>query len=277
MDNLRKILPESLDISMACITLIARISAEWGIFMTQPKFSFYLLLTTALCGLLAGCGGDRAASNAVYRGETPQARTGGETYPQNSPLSARMTKLENDMAMMKNDMSQLAMTYNGLMTTNDRIDSLLTKLEEDQAKAPAPVVEKADLMPLVKADTPPPKKTADKPVSLPKETTIMGVRLGEHPDKTRMVLDWSKLGDVRTDLDNAEKLLLITLSETAWDAKAVVAGLSSPLVAGWAVQDDGKGKTLAVQLKKPVKILSVGKLKAEGGKPARVIIDLAAS
>ncbi len=227
-----------------------------------------------LCGALAGCGGDKAASSGAYTGENLQIRTAGMAASQNNTLSARVARLENDVAAVKNDMSQLAMTYNGLMTTNDRIDSLLTKIERKQEIAPTPSVEKADLMPPVAA----PVKVAERPADvLPKEATVMGVRLGEHPDKTRLVIDWSKLGDIKTEIDNTEKLLLITLSKTAWDAKKNVSGLSSPLISGWTVEDSDGMKTLAIQLKKPVKILSTEKLKAQSATPGRVVIDLSAT
>ncbi len=245
--------------------------------MTHRKMRVHFLLTTALCGFLAACGGERNTPDGVYHGENAGDRTARMDtvkQPSASALATRVEKLENDVSVLKNDMSQLAVSYNGLVTHNERIDSVLDKIEQEQASAPVPAVEHADLMPVVKQE----KAVKQEPVkALPKEAVVLGVRLGEHPGKTRMVIDWSHLGEVKTDLDNTEKLLIVTLSKTKWDAKTLVSGLSSPLVSGWSVQDEGGVKTLVVQLKKAVKVDNVGKLKPEGGKPARVVIDLSAA
>lgn len=245
--------------------------------MTHRPSNVYLLLTTALCGLLAACGGEAGSSTGVYQGESAGDRTARmeASRPSSSTLATRVEKLENDVTVLKNDMSQLAMSYNGLVTDNERIDAVLENVRQQQASVPVPVVEQTDMMPAMKQN--PAQQKKKEPVKpMPKEATVLGVRLGEHPQKTRMVIDWSQLGEVRTDLDNTEKLLVVTLSKTEWDGKTLVSGLSSPLVSGWSVQDEAGAKTLVVQLKKSVKLGSVSKLKAENGKPARVVLDLTA-
>lgn len=233
-----------------------------------------LLLATAMGLTLSACGGERAPS--TYRGEGVEARTvmsGQRHANNNSPLVARVERLEQDVALLKNDLGQLAMNYNGVMATNERIDALIAHMEEEQRRAPAPVVEKAAPKPVVAVAPVPKPDTKPAPAKGP---VVQGVRLGEHENATRLVIDWSQLGDVKTDLDNDEKILLVTLSKTAWEAKTNVSGLSSPLVSGWSVDDNNGGKILAIQLKKPVSVKNIGKLKAEGGKAGRVVIDLAA-
>lgn len=232
---------------------------------------------------LTACGGERSPQAGSYKGNGVAERTimpdGGASN--NSPLVARVGRLEQDVAQIKNDLGQLAMGYNGVMTTNERIDALLAHMEEQQRSAAAPVVEKAAVT--ASPATNKPAAAAPKPETKPAAIAaaavagpiVRGVRLGEHPAATRLVIDWTQLGDVRTDLDNSEKILLVTLSRTEWAAKKNVAGLSSPLVSGWTVDDNNGGKILAIQLKKPVSIKNISKLKAEGGKPARIVIDLA--
>lgn len=245
---------------------------NWGNSMTSRTTYGIFLMTAASCAVLAACGGESARYSATYEGDSTVDRTAGYNESANAAphsLAARMNKLENDVAVIKNDVSQLAMTYNGLMTTNERIDALLTRLEGKPVITSVPVVEKAPA-------TAPKPAVAPKPTSLlPSTPTIMGVRLGEHPDRTRLVIDSSTQLKPQTDLDNAERILLITLGKNSWDAKRVVSGLSSPLVAGWSVDEANGNQILAVQLKKPVKILATSALKPDGGKPARVVIDLA--
>ena len=232
-----------------------------------------LFFATAMSAALAACGGDRAPTNATYNGIGVNDRTvtSRARAANNSPLVARVERLEQDVAQIKNDLGQLAMSYNGVMTTNERIDALVAHMEEEQRRAPAPVVEKAVPAPVVIAPKPEAKPTATT------GSTVQGVRLGEHENATRLVIDWTQLGDVRTDLDNSEKLLLVTLSKTDWNAKKNVSGLSSPLVSGWTVDENNGGKILAIQLKKSVTVKNISKLKPDGGKPARVVIDLVGS
>lgn len=221
---------------------------------------FKLFLTTCLAGTLAACGGGVPRSGGYNDEQMQVARLA-------APAQERLARLEQDVASLKTDFMQLAMTYNGLMTTNERIEELLTRLEAERAK-PAPVEKQA----LAKNTPTPAKKPA---VDLPKEATVVGVRLGEHDTKTRLVVDASKLGKVTTDLDNNEKILLVTLDGVKWTAKETVSGLSSPLVAGWSVQSQDGAKVLAIQLKKPVKILATEKMDAHKSDPAKFVIDLA--
>lgn len=234
----------------------------------------YLLLTALSCGALAACGAERTASSGQYNGESARHRTAMEAKQAPAGgLTERVAHLEREMATLKTDMTQLAMTYNGLMTTNERIDALLTKLEQGDAEpASVPAVEAAPVKKQAMQ-----KQAAPKPATKPKEPAVLGVRLGEHPGKTRMVIDSSAPVSMISDLDNTEKILLIDLGKTGWDAKKTVSGLSAPLVAGWNVEDVGGSKMLAVQLKKPIKILSTSTLKPVDGKPARLVIDFTAA
>lgn len=241
----------------------------------STTWSGKVLLTTIACLSLASCGGGGAerAGEAVYRGESAAARTAahGSGLSQSGHIHARLARLEGEVAGLKNDFSQLAMTYNGLMTTNERIDTLLTSMEERQ-RAEAAGKAKAVKAPVKPAAKPAVEKAA------PKTRAVVGVRLGEHEDKTRLVIDGTALGKIQTDLDNAEKLLIVTVPVSEWRAKTQVSGLGSPLVAGWTVQDgSGGSKTLAVQLKKPVRLLGTSRIEAEGNRPARYVIDLGAA
>jgi hypothetical protein len=102
------------------------------------------------------------------------------------------------------------------------------------------------------------------------------VRIGEHPGKTRLVLDLSKNDkpSVKTDLDNGEGLLTLDLPGVTWGG-ATEGSSKSTYIAGWnASKADGGGSTLAIQLKKPAKVLSTQYIGAEKGVPARFVIDL---
>lgn len=109
------------------------------------------------------------------------------------------------------------------------------------------------------------------------QSVASNVRIGEHPGKTRLVLDLSKdtKPDFKTDLDNGEKLLTVELPGVTWGGSTTGTPKSSAFIAGWnANKTEGGGSTLGIQLKKDAKILSTQYLKPEKGDPARLVIDI---
>ncbi len=127
---------------------------------------------------------------------------------------------------------------------------------------------------------------AVKPAAAPTTTavtassTVTGVRIGEHGDKTRIVFDLTAKAkpDFNYDLDNAEKLLLINLPASAWaGAESGKASAAAPLIQGWTVQKEAAGSTLAIQLKKGARVLSTEYLKAEGKDGPRLVVDIASN
>lgn len=158
-----------------------------------------------------------------------------------------------------------------------------------------PPVQTAQKAPVAEAPKPAPQaasmdKTAEtaaevKPAAAPATTagtmssTVNGVRIGEHGTKTRLVFDLTTQSkpDFSYDLDNAEKLLLITLPASGWSGSETgKPSANSPLVQGWSVQKAAEGgSTLAVQLKKGARVLSTEYLKAEGKDGPRLVVDIA--
>ncbi len=153
----------------------------------------------------------------------------------------------------------------------------------DKMAAPSgPVVETKTAITTTTASTPAATAAAPaKPSALPAITeTVKGVRIGEHNNKTRVVIDLggNMKPDAAFDLDNNEKLLLVDLPGTAWVGSKTGAPKNSTFVSGWNVQDGASGgSTLAIQLKKGAKILSTEYLKAGGKDGARLVIDIGPS
>lgn len=105
---------------------------------------------------------------------------------------------------------------------------------------------------------------------------VSDLRVGVHPGKTRIVLDVSAPVEPRHDLDNAEKLFILDLPGTIWKPEMQKTLPASSLLASYTAQpsSDGKGTTVAFQLRNAVKILSSIQLKPAEGKGHRVVIDL---
>lgn len=130
--------------------------------------------------------------------------------------------------------------------------------------------------PVVEAPKVEAKKEEPKPVSAATKDGVNDVRIGIHDKTVRIVLDVAgKETGYTSDLDGANKLLMVELPKTKWSAQANAALKNNPLIASYAAQPSGDGSVVVFSLKADTKIVSSSTMKAAGGKPARIVIDLA--
>jgi hypothetical protein len=127
-----------------------------------------------------------------------------------------------------------------------------------------------------------PLKAATPPKGLTTEAkktdgvVVRNVRLGQEPNRTRLVLDVSQKTNFAYDLDNSEKIMIVEVDAKSWVAAPGASFGNSDLIAGYTSQSLENGRyRLIVQLKKPVKVLSTTQLPPNGDKSDRVVIDLA--
>jgi hypothetical protein len=180
--------------------------------------------------------------------------------------AGRIALLEKEVAALRADYNAMMPAFNGLITTNERIQKLLMDLEKQAGMKGQETQAQAVSDPVTVAPA------SGGPV-------VSGLRMGEHGDKTRLVLDVSSVTAYATDINDAEKQLVITLPEAGWAGKGGAQGLRSPLVDSWMVKPGEKGGSIVtVMLKKAAKITGTERLKApaEGGS-ARIVIDIAAN
>tara|TARA_B100000780_G_scaffold276383_2_gene244844 strand:+ start:686 stop:1672 length:987 start_codon:yes stop_codon:yes gene_type:complete len=108
-------------------------------------------------------------------------------------------------------------------------------------------------------------------------SVVKNIRLGEHPGKTRLVLDLTGETKYRMDLDNDEHLLLIELSDAGWSAAGQKL-MNHPLIKGYTTQKSPDGGTiLALELKKSAKIIGSSALRPNSKYGNRIYLDLAAT
>lgn len=227
----------------------------------------------------------------------------GNADPVSASLEARVARLEQSVGTLRSDYDRIMPAFASLNTTNERIQTLLDEMEADgkippvvAASRPVPKVaapktamkvepseEEQAMMADEPAMTTAPEKVApaaaatEAPPSSGLASAVTALRIGEHPDKTRLVLDMDAAAKptFKYDVDHDEKLLLIDLPSSAWEGKTT-GRPNSPLVSGWDVQKGASGgSTLAIQLKKDARVLSSEFLKAEGGEGARLVLDIA--
>lgn len=109
-------------------------------------------------------------------------------------------------------------------------------------------------------------------------TSVREVRIGEHKDKTRLVLDVSGKTSFRYDLDTLENLLVIELPDAGWSASKNWRSQKAPLMASYSVQEmQGGGSRMIIQLKHSASVVHSGTIAPnKDSRNYRVVIDLAA-
>ena len=104
---------------------------------------------------------------------------------------------------------------------------------------------------------------------------VQQIRIGDHVDKVRIVIDATGPLKYRYDLDNNEKLLIVDLPGAQWKGPASGTGNKSGLVASYNVTPTADGSMLALQLKAETNVLKDSILKpSQGSGFHRLMIDL---
>jgi hypothetical protein len=214
-------------------------------------------------------------------------------------VNYRLIRVERDVQSLREDFRKLLPPLSNLIVADKNLDKTIDDIAAKnaiepasgmapQAAAPAeratgaPVRMAAAAAPVPRSGSPTlaAKMQPVMPVSASSGsgTAVSNLRLGEYPAKTRLVLDLSGPSPYSTELDNGEKLLVVQIPKAGWTAEQRKSLGNHPLVAGYTAQPgpDG-GTTLAIELKKPVKIAASSALPPNATyKSHRIFIDLAA-
>lgn len=205
---------------------------------------------------------------------------------------ARLSALEGQVSDLRKEFSSMLPAIRALIAEKDQSTKTAMSVASAAAEpvkptappaasAPTPAAEKKPVSPLVSAPSspapaaPPPSEVAPAAGA---SGSVGDLRIGIHPDKTRIVFDVSSPVAAGQDLDNGEKLFIVDLPGMIWKGPAQKTLSKESIVSSWTAQpsSDGKGSTVAFQLRGPAKILSSTQLKPAEGKGNRIVIDLAA-
>lgn len=207
-------------------------------------------------------------------------------------MNYRLIRVERDVQGLRDDFKKLLPPLSNLIVADKNLDKTIDDIEAKNAIEPAAgpesdmraEVPKATGAPMTMAAAMAAPAPNPKPLATPVAASSSGgsmvsnLRLGEHPGKTRLVLDLSGPSPYKAELDNTEKLLLVQIPEAGWSAQQQQNLSNHPLIAGYTVQSsvDG-GATLAIELKKPVKITSEAALSPNATyHNHRIFVDLVA-
>lgn len=216
---------------------------------------------------------------------------------QGQDVNYRLIRVERDVQGLRDDFKKLLPPLSSLIVADKNLDKTIEDIEAKNAMEPASGMVEMKV-PATKATGAPMRMAgaaAYQPVSaqpapesvvpVQSETAasaganmVSNIRLGEHPGKTRLVLDLSGSSPYKVELDNTEKLLLVQIPGAGWSAQQQKSLSSHPLIASYTAQPAGSGgTTLAIELKKPIKITSESALPPNATyQNHRIFMDLVA-
>jgi hypothetical protein len=174
----------------------------------------------------------------------------------NKDTNVRIVRLESEVAGLRDDFRKI--------------------IPQHKPEIPREVIQTASLPPEAiapQAQTPP---ETIAPAAGAATSSVRGVRVGEHPDKVRIVLDVSGPAKFSYDIDNNEKLLIIDLPQSSWPTGAAGSFDGNALVSGYTAKPSASGGvTLAVELKKPAKLTMSSALEPNESYGHRIVFDVA--
>lgn len=237
-------------------------------------------------------------ADATWMQPAPQSRPEEILVPRTETsggnASERIEKLEKSVEDMRHDMSMMVPALTRLAEAQADTQALLAQQPQAGSEEAAALdFPTQAAVPGEPVGIPVPLSSSSENVSkrdnvsdmqvfsLPKSTlpnSVRQIRFGEHPDKTRIVLDISDEVAFRYDLDNEEHILVIELPGLGWGTAAQTVVQNSVLVKSYQASSDGQGGTrLAIQLKKDAKVMWAQPIPSVGGKDPRIVIDIAGS
>ena len=106
--------------------------------------------------------------------------------------------------------------------------------------------------------------------------SVQKVRIGEHADKTRLVMELNGASAFRYEMDNAKGVLVISLPEAQWDARPDMVFENSKILKAYAAkQSQSGGALVAIKLNGPSKVLRSEALGLNDKGVHRIFFDIA--
>lgn len=207
----------------------------------------------------------------------------------------RLDRLERAVQDMRNDFSRVEPSIQRLMGLETDIQRLIRELEQlnnesvpqrpnnTRATKPNSTTHNSKLKKNAVVPTSNPKLSSSKGFvkksapPLSNQPVIYDIRVGEHSDKTRIVMDVNSKTSFNADIDNNENILIIDLPNTQWDARTAQNFAKSPNIKSFSVEQSGNGNLAIFQLKRNVRISYKADLKGFEGSSRRLVIDVSGS
>jgi len=201
----------------------------------------------------------------------------------------RLDRLERAMQDLRNEFDNVQPSIKRLMAIEADIQNLVGELQRlsdepsssfgaTQGKrnmTPAQIPDVMNAKPVITPKSAAPKKAMSRktPPPISGGPAVYDVRVGEHPGKTRLVLDTNAKTSFSIDIDNNEKIMVVDLPGAKWTA-AQSKNLGSKTFGSYRVETSDTGSLLILQLKKNAEVISQSEIPGTGGAGRRIVIDL---
>lgn len=257
-------------------------------FSNRFRTGVYALLSVSL--VIAGC---NTMPSSVKSGSPIVSSSGttGKNNPDNDPLLAHLrarrmvdpsdtstvhkyTKKAPSKSILGPDLAHVTKQKPAdqvELAENNYQENAAQEAPNDTQFSPQPAIPQDKIVQQSKA-----VETA--PVQQNAGSAVTNVRVGEHPGKTRLVLDVTDTPDFNYSLENDKNLLLINLPQAAWEAELKRVFANHPLMLAYIAKPAPEGGTvLALKLRRPVRVLFNAAFKPSGPSGHRIVFDIASA
>ena len=201
------------------------------------------------------------------------------------PSIVRLAAVESDIQNLIKELEVLLQETptpqqqpTSLLPESERAQLQVTQLDEQNISPPEKVVpHKTESIKTATPKKPPPKASPPSEKVIKSGNVAQNLRVGEHADKLRIVIDTNKTFNYSIDIDNEEKLIIVEIPDAKWVGKDSVQFGSSALLDSYTVEpiNDDKGTMIILSLKKATSILKKSNLKPDSTSPFhRIYFDL---
>jgi hypothetical protein len=177
-------------------------------------------------------------------------------------VNFRLIRMEKEVAGLRQDFDSLLPPLTKLIVADASLEQTINRLNENKSAANAAPASQAM------------NSIAPAAGSSPSGVAVQNIRLGDHPGKTRLVMDLSGTSSFKAQIDNTEKILVVDLATASWGLESQKT-LNSKIISGFKAQPSAQGgTTVAFELRNPVKITASEALPGGDGQSNRIYIDL---
>ncbi len=114
------------------------------------------------------------------------------------------------------------------------------------------------------------------PVISSDQAIVEKVRIGQHPQKTRIVLDISGKTDFKAHLENNNRVLVVHLPAADWKARQKRQLAGDSLIKSYKASSSSKGSLVKFSMDQPVRLASKQAIKPADQYGHRIVLDVAA-
>lgn len=199
-----------------------------------------------------------------------------------SSTEARIDRLERAVQDMRNDFNLVEPSIRRLMGIENEMQTLVSELEKLNANNSGASINTPKSTPSPKVVNSAKPTVSSKssgfvkksPPAVGSRPSIFDLRVGEHSDKTRIVMDVNTKTDFSVDIDNGERIMVVDLPNSTWNARTSQTFAKSPYISSYKVESTDTGNIVIFQLKRDAKVGYKADLKGFEGSSRRLVIDV---